>query len=98
MLIVSVQIIETGGHPVAGHSYNLTCRISEPTADDVISYQWIKEGELLNETDKILSFPSLSLSDVGTYTCQVMESTQTIAIATSSNWTIILPSKLFLYS
>ena len=95
MLIVSVEIIESGGRPVAGQSYNLTCNVSEPT--NVISYQWNMEDEPLNETDKNLSFPSLNLSDVGTYTCQVRDSNQTI-IGISSNWTIVLPSKSSLFS
>ena len=95
LLIVSVQIIESGGPPVAGQSYNLTCNVSDPT--NVTSYQWNKEGSsLVSETDKILAFPSLSLSDVGTYSCQVMESTETIG--TSSDWTLVLPSELIIYN
>jgi hypothetical protein len=96
LLIVSIEIIESGGSQVAGQSYNLTCNVSDTT--NVTSYQWDKEGESLNEIDKILSFPSLNLSNVGNYTCQVRDLNQTIIGISSNNWTIILPSKLFLYS
>lgn len=96
MLIVSVEIIASVGRPVIGESYNLTCNVSEPT-NDTLSYQWNMDGEPLdNKSDKILAFPSLNLSNVGNYSCQVMNSTQ--ILGTSSNWTIVLPSELILYN
>lgn len=99
MLIVSVQIVESGGRPVAGQSYSLTCNVSDPT--NVTSYHWKKEQVPLElstaaATDETLTISSFGFTDIGNYTCEVfLESTQTTK--TSSNWTVVPQSESLYY-
>ena len=90
MFIVTVQI-DSGGPPVAGESYNLTCIVLESL--NAIHYQWLKEGgNLSNKTNQVLTFPSLHLTDAGNYTCDVAaEGT----ITGTSNTSTIVPQSEF---
>jgi len=74
----------TGHRPTLGQTYSLSCLVTG--ADSIllqptITYQWLRDGVILNENTSTLSFPSLSASDVGEYSCQV---TLTSALLESS--------------
>ena len=75
----------------------MTCTVSG--ADDFdTSYQWSRNGVDINgETSATLSFPVLSLSNAGSYCCEVTVSSTvlvggTVAVA-SSPLNVSLPSK-----
>ena len=65
---VSIYISDGGITPVVGVSYNLTCNVTA----DVTSYRWLKDGQQINDTEgDTLVLPSLDLTDIGNYTCEV---------------------------
>ena len=76
---VYVNISDSGGTPVVGQSYTLSCRVSgDENLDPTITYQWIQENgtamELVSETNNSanLFFSSLHLSNSGDYICMVV--------------------------
>ena len=100
MLALSVQITASGGRPVAGKSYNLTCNINISESTNVIlSYQWSKNSEPIDsETNKVLVFPFLQLTDGGNYTCEVTVNQSTQTTTNESNvWIIVPQSELILF-
>ena len=63
---------DNGDVPTLGQKYSLSCCVSG--ADllwPIITYQWLHNGETLDERTSTLSFPSLGISDKGKYTCHV---------------------------
>ena len=65
-LIVAVNLTNNGATPVLGGVYALNCSTS------MTNFQWKKDHDVLqNISEQLLSFPNLSLSDAGYYTCIV---------------------------
>ena len=53
--------------------YSLVCIVTgaERLTDSTTTFQWFIDGAVVAEqTSETLSFPSLTLSDAGSYTCQ----------------------------
>ena len=72
---ITVQIGDGGVTPTAGQSYTLTCSVS---GTSVPTYQWRKDGSVIQgETTELLSSP-LRLSDAGQYTCEVTVNSMTL--------------------
>ena len=76
--------------------YSLTCTVTgaEGLTGSTITYQWFKDGEVVSDqTMETLSFPSLSFSHAGGYTCQatVMSSllSRSIIITSNSNAIVV---------
>ena len=96
---ISVILASPAQNPVAGSMYSLTCTVTgaERLTGSTITYKWFKDGAVVsNQTMHTLSFPSLSFSDAGDYTCQatVMSSLLSGSISTSnSNSVVHLTSK-----
>ena len=65
-----VQITDGVATPTLGQSYSLTCSVAGDM-DNVTTFQWSKDGSLLNETGQTLSFQHLRLSDSGIYSCAI---------------------------
>ena len=85
---VPVQIEASRDNPVLGMMYTLTRTV---TADDVTTYQWKKNGLILQgKTTKTLSFSPLRLSNAGRYTCGITVMDSPIL---SSGTDIVLQSK-----
>ena len=79
--IVSLKILINGQGtreledlPSAGHSYTLMCSLLG--ANVYMSYQWRKNGGVLNEIGPTLSFLPLRLSDAGEYSCEAIGTVQ----------------------
>lgn len=61
-----------GGLPTLDEGYSLYCRVSgADMLQATIAYQWMHNGVFLNESSSTLSFPSLNMSHVGRYSCQI---------------------------
>ena len=59
---------------MTGHSFSLTCVVTGTTLlNPVISYQWFKAMSSLmrNDSNPVLSFESLLLSDAENYSCRI---------------------------
>ena len=69
-IAVSVNITGSTNTPMLGLNYTLFCNVYGAI---VTTYQWIKNGTLLAETNSALSFRSLQLSNSSQYTCTVTE-------------------------
>ena len=88
---ISVRIMASPVQtPVAGSMYSLTCTVTgaERLTDTAITYQWFKDGVIVSDQSmETLSFPTLSFSDAGGYTCQstVMSSLLSGPITTNSS-------------
>ena len=88
---ISVRIMASPAQiPVARSAFSLTCTVTgaERLTNTAITYQWFKDGSAVSgQTVDTLSFPSLSYSDVGGYTCQatVMSSLLSGPIITTNN-------------
>ena len=58
---------------MAGLNYRLSCEVSgvnsNTSAGVHLSYEWKKDDTPLSETDPLLSFSPLRLSDAGEYSC-----------------------------
>jgi hypothetical protein len=69
--------ITTEGTARVGQSYTFACSVLsglEGLNAAVVSYQWTKDNGTrshLGANSNILSFPSLRLSDAGSYTCEI---------------------------
>ena len=63
-----VQITDGVATPTLGQSYSLTCSVARAV---VTTFQWSKDGSLLNETGPTISFQYLSLLDSGLYSCAI---------------------------
>ena len=68
---IFVQITDGVATPTLGQSYSLTCSVAGDI-NEVITFQWSKDGSELNETGSILSFQYLRLSDSGVYSCSII--------------------------
>ena len=89
-LSVSIQVSDSGVSPELGQNYTLTCNVSV----DVTSYNWTKDGEVLEgEVKETLFFPSLNLSSAGLYTCEAMVNSTTYR---ANNRSISIASKFLL--
>ena len=71
-----VSNISTKGTAGVGQTYTLVCSVLSGLEglNAVVSYQWTKDngtGSQLGTHSNILSFPSLRLSDAGSYTCEI---------------------------
>ena len=82
-----VQITDGVATPTLGQSYSLTCSVAGDM-DNVTTFQWSKDGSLLNETGPILSFQYLSLLDSGLYSCAI-----TVVSSYNSSMEIIFQCK-----
>ena len=72
---VGVVDIITGGSPMLGQNYTLTCRFFATCNPCSITYQWTKNNGTLVQLEtetSTLSFSPLKLSDAGLYTCQAI--------------------------
>ena len=67
---ICVQITDGVATPTLGQSYSLTCSVAGDM-DNNTTFQWSKDGTILNETGPTLSFQSLKLPDSGVYTCAI---------------------------
>ena len=69
--------ITTEGTARVGQPYTLVCSVLSGLEglNAVLSYQWTKDNGTrshLGANSNTLSFPSLRLSDAGSYTCEIM--------------------------
>ena len=69
--------ITTEGTERVGQPYTLVCSVLSGLEglSAVVSYQWTKDNGTrshLGANSNTLSFPSLRLSDAGSYTCEIM--------------------------
>ena len=86
------MITDGGGTATVGQSYSLTCSVSGVTVN---SYQWRKDGTVLQgQTVAVLSFPSLTPSDAGQYSCEITVSEAFETFTAVQNRLIILQSEL----
>ena len=80
--------------------YSLTCIITgaERFTDYNTTYQWFKDGMVVAVQEmQTLSFPSLTISDAGNYTCTIVLSSNLLNGLVSSNsdpFNVILSCKL----
>ena len=65
-----LQLSGSADGPLLGQSYTLTCNIIE-SVNFSHTFQWKKDGLLLNETSQIVLFSQLRLSDAGQYNCEI---------------------------
>ena len=94
----SISVSMGSPSEILGSAHYLTCIVTgaESLADSTIAYQWFMDGEVVSDqTTRTLSFPSLSLSDAGHYTCwsTVMSSLLSGSISSSSSVVLHLTSK-----
>lgn len=72
---ISVIIDADGAIPVLGFMYSLTCniaRVERLNGTVYVAYQWFKNRMTVSDlTLRNLSFTSLTIYDVGIYTCQI---------------------------
>ena len=64
----------SGGVATLGERYSLSCCVSTSGAEmlqPTITYQWLHNGVVLNETLSTLCFPCLNTSDAGQYSCEI---------------------------
>lgn len=80
-----------------GSSYTLTCNVTVTPPFTLNITTWRQNGVILSgETERELSFTSLTLSNAGVYTCDVTVTSMLLRgdiMVTSDTYTIILPSK-----
>ena len=73
---VQITIMDDDVVPRAGVSHTLTCNVTAVV--NVTTYKWRKNNTTLpGEQDQLLTFPSLSLSNAGHYTCEVAVASKT---------------------
>ena len=75
---IYVTLNGSGGTPVVGELYTLSCRVDgDEKLDSTVIYQWLKledsdmETQLMTNSED-LSLSSLHLSDTGNYFCRVV--------------------------
>ncbi len=71
---ILVNIFDSGSTADLGKNFSLSCHIfgHENLATPSIHYQWLKSGSVLHHNSSmILTFPYLTLSEAGLYTCMV---------------------------
>ena len=88
---VNVSVTSSASTPLVGSEYSLTCSaVTEAEKlTDPVTYQWFKNGEVVsNQTMATLSFPSLTFSDAGRYTCQVTVDGITFNSSAAKNLTL----------
>jgi hypothetical protein len=84
-LLVGVNLTDNGATPVLGETYALNCSVYSTS---MTVFQWKKDDVLQNVSKQLLSFPKLSLSDAGYYTCIVTRN----GVTYNSSQAIILQS------
>ena len=67
-LLVAIILSDGGTTPVLGKSYVLNCSVYDTS---MTTFQWKKDGIPQSISEQLLSFPMLSLSDAGYYTCSM---------------------------
>jgi hypothetical protein len=95
--------ITSEGTARVGQSYTLACDVLSGLEglNAVVSYQWTKDNgtrSQLGANSNILSFPSLRLSDAGSYTCEIRaNSSRLLKQATVKTVTQVKISSKYLY-
>ncbi len=79
-----VMITGGGGTLLVGEHHTLTCSVSLG-ASTSYTYQWEKNGMMLNQNSSTISFSPLREADVGQYKCLVSDG----SMNTTSDYVVI---------
>ena len=62
--------LPNGSNPTENTSYVLRCDISESNPNPVTRYEWLQDGNVVNGSATILSFPSVKRTKTGSWVCR----------------------------
>ena len=60
----------SGFNPTENMSYKLKCNINESNPKPITRYEWLQDGNIVNGSADILSFPSIKRTNTGNWTCK----------------------------